>query len=287
MKLGYYPGCSLHSTATDYNQSTEAVFKALGMELAELPEWNCCGATAGHSTDRFLALALPLRNLVIAEAEQYNDLVLPCAACYNLIKAADHYVKEGTEEAKQATKELEDIMGSSYSGNINVTHPLEIFSKKENLKAIGEKVKKPLSGLKLAPYYGCLLTRPAYVAFDTVERPTSMDILMEKTGAEVRKWSYKTDCCGGGLTLPRTDAVVEITTNLISAAQRAGADAIVTACPLCQGTLDQRQQQIKNPIPVFYFTELLGISFGHPDAKNWMKKHIIDPIPLMTSLRLL
>ncbi len=287
MKLGYYPGCALHGSSIEYNQSTEAVFNALGMELVELQEWNCCGASAGHSTDHFLAVALPLRNLVIAEAEQQKDLVLPCAACYNTIKAADHYVREGTAAAKDANEELKAIMGSGYSGKVNVTHPLEILSKKEYVKAIGEKVKKPLTGLKLAPYYGCLLSRPAYVAFEDVERPVGMDILMEKVGADVRKWSYKTDCCSGGLGLPRPDAVTEIVTKLINEAQRAGANAAVTACPMCQVTLDSRQQNIKNPIPVFHFTELLGISFGHPDARKWMKKHITDPIPLLTSLRLL
>ena len=287
MKLGYYPGCSLHSNAAEYNMSTEAVFKALGMELAELPEWNCCGATPGHSTDTFLAMALPLRNLVIAEAEQQKELVLPCAACYNLVKAADHYVREGTAEAKDANAELKKIMGSSYSGNVTVTHPLEILTKKETLEQIGSRVKKPLTGLKVVTYYGCLLTRPAYVSFDDVEQPQAMDNLLRKAGAEVRKWSYKTDCCGGSVTLPRTDLVVDITTNLITAAQRAGADAIVSACPLCQVTLDTRQNEVKNPIPVFYFTELLGVSFGNTDAKKWLKRHIIDPIPLLTSLHLL
>ncbi|HWR39319.1 MAG TPA: CoB--CoM heterodisulfide reductase iron-sulfur subunit B family protein [Patescibacteria group bacterium] len=287
MKLGYYPGCSLHGNAQQYNMSTEAVFKALGMELAELPEWNCCGATPGHSTDTFLAMALPLRNLVIAEAEQQKELVLPCAACYNLVKAADHYFREGSEEAKDANEELKTIMGSSYSGNVTVTHPLEILTKKETLDQVGSQVKKPLAGLKVVTYYGCLLTRPAYVSFDDVEQPQAMDHLLRKAGADVRKWSYKTDCCGGSLTLPRTEVVVDITANLVNAAQRAGADAIVSACPLCQITLDTRQNNVEKKIPIFYFTELLGISFGNPDAKQWLKRHIVDPIPLLTSLHLL
>ncbi|TWH48161.1 CoB--CoM heterodisulfide reductase iron-sulfur subunit B family protein [Sporomusa sp. KB1] len=287
MKLGYYPGCSLHSTAAEYNMATEAVFDALDLELAELPEWNCCGATAGHSTDRFLALALPLRNLVIAEAEQQKELILPCAACYNLVKAADHYVREGTPEAKDANEELQNIMGSSYKGTVHVTHPLEVIMRKEFIGKVKPQVKNPLKGLKVVPYYGCLLTRPTYVAFDDVEQPQAMDQLMNLVGADVKRWSYKTDCCGGSLTVPRTDVVYEITKNLVTEAQRAGADAIVTACPLCQMTLETRQKEIKNPIPIFFFTELLGISFGHPQAKKWMKKHIIDPIPLLTSLHLL
>lgn len=286
MKLSYYPGCSLHSSAAEYNMSTEVVFKALDMELSELPEWSCCGATAGHSTDRFLACALPLRNLVIAEVENQKELVLPCAACYNLIKSADHYVREGYEDAKDANKELEKIMGASYQGTVYVTHPLEILIKKENLNKIPGLVKKPLKGLKVAPYYGCLLSRPAYVAFEDVEQPVSMDEIMRLAGADVRKWSYKTDCCGGSVTVPRTDIVVEITKNLVNEAKRAGADAIMTACPLCQMTLDTRQNKVDKPIPIFFFTELLGISFGHTDCQKWLKKHIVDPLPLLKSLQL-
>ena len=287
MKLGYYPGCSLHGNAKEYNMSTEAVFKALGMELAELPEWNCCGATPGHSTDTFLAMALPMRNLVIAEAEQQKELVLPCAACYNLVKAADHYYREGSEDAKDANEELQKIMGSSYNGTVAVTHPLEILTKKETLDKVGSQVKKPLAGLKVVTYYGCLLTRPAYVSFDDVEQPQAMDTLLRKAGADVRRWSYKTDCCGGSVTLARTDIVVDITAKLVTEAQRAGADAIVSACPLCMVTLDTRQNNVEKKVPIFYFTELLGISFGSPDAKKWLKRHIVDPIPLLTSLHLL
>lgn len=286
MKLSYYPGCSLHSSAKEYNMSTEAVFKSLDMELSELPEWSCCGATAGHSTDRFLACALPLRNLVIAEVENQKELVLPCAACYNLVKSADHYVREGYEDAKDANKELKKIMGASYQGTVYVTHPLEILIKKENMDKIPGLVKKPLKGLKVAPYYGCLLSRPAYVAFEDVEQPVSMDEIMRLAGADVRKWSYKTDCCGGSVTVPRTDIVVEITKNLVNEAKRAGADAIMTACPLCQMTLDTRQNKVDKPIPIFFFTELLGISFGHPDYQNWMKKHLVDPLPLLKSLQM-
>lgn len=286
MKLGYYPGCSLHSTAAEYNMSTEKVFEALGMELSELKEWSCCGATAGHSTDRFLANALPLRNLVLAEVENQKELVLPCAACYNLVKSADHYVKEGSPEAQDANKELKKIMGADYQGTVHVTHPLEIFTQEEYIAKIKEQVKKPLTGLKLAPYYGCLLSRPAYVSFEDVEQPTSMDKIMRLAGADVVRWSYKTDCCGGSVSISRTDLVVEITKNLVSEAKRAGADAIVTACPLCQGTLDTRQKKVDKPIPIFYFTELLGISLGISGYDKWLKKHITDPKPLLTSLQI-
>jgi heterodisulfide reductase subunit B len=266
--------------------SCEAVFNALGMEVAELPEWNCCGATAGHSTDNFLAYALPLRNLVIAEVENQKELVLPCAACYNLVKNADHYVRENSAEAQEANGELQKIMGASYQGSVYVTHPLEIFIKKENMDQIAKLVKKPLKGLKVVPYYGCLLSRPAHVAFEDVEQPVAMDEIMKLAGADVKKWSYKTDCCGGSLSVPRTDIVVDVTTNLINEAKRAGADCIMAACPLCQMTLDTRQNKVDKPIPIFYFTELLGISFGHADAQKWMAKHIVDPLPLLKSLQL-
>lgn len=170
---------------------------------------------------------------------------------------------------------------------MEVLHPLQPLSHGDLLARIKKQAAKRLAKLKIAPYYGCLLTRPAYVAFDHPEYPVAMDNVLAGTGVQVRKWSYKTDCCGAGLSLPRPDAVEKFTAHLVTMARRAGADAIAAACPLCQSNLDTRQTLVAEPMPIFYFSELVGLSFGHPDAKKWLAKHIVDPAPLLKRLNLL
>lgn len=280
MKLTYYPGCSLHSTAAEYNASTRAVFTALGIELVELADWNCCGATPAHATNHYLGLALPLRNLVLAERAG-NDLVAPCAACYNVMKYTDHEARRHSADADKVNTDLKTIMGAEYGGKINVRHPLEILSAKEMLAAIRAKVVRPLAGLKLVAYYGCLLSRPRkIVAFDDADHPESMDKIVAALGAEARRWSYKTDCCGGALSMAQTDAVATLVAKLVSEAERAGAQAIVTACPLCAVNLDTRQSKVARELPILYFTELMGLAFGLP-ARDWLGKHIVDPSPVL------
>jgi heterodisulfide reductase subunit B len=287
-RLGYYPGCSLQSTAAEYDRSLKAVFAALAQELTELPDWNCCGATAGHSTSAYLAAGLLLRNLALAEKNGIGKLAVPCAACYNLLKTADLNIREAAEETMQVNAEMQQLSGYSYSGTVQVMHPLQMLSQPASLARIEELVVRPLSGLKVAAYYGCLLTRPASIAFDDIHEPVSMDRILASLGAEVRKWSYKTDCCGASLSLPRPETVEKLVTHLAAMASRAGADALAVACPLCQANFDTRQSAVRGRrLPAFYFTELMGIAFGHPEARQWLAKHIIDPRPLLTTLQLL
>jgi heterodisulfide reductase subunit B len=282
VKLTFYPGCSLQATAFEYQDSTRAVFGHLGIDLVELEDWNCCGASCAHSTNHYLALALPLRNLVLAEKAK-NDVVAPCAACYNLMKSTDHQMRQHTPEAERINAELETIMGARYGATITVRHPLEILSVKDMLRTISEKVVRPLTGLKLVTYYGCLLTRPKeVVAFDDPEQPVSMDKILTALGAEVRRWSYKIDCCGGSLALSNTPAVETLVAKLVNAAARAGAQAIVAACPLCLVTLDTRQNRAFSPMPIFYFTELMGLGFALPSVNEWLKRHITDPFPVFS-----
>jgi len=284
MKLTYYPGCSLHSTAAEYHDSIGAVCATLGVELTELDDWNCCGASCAHATDHYLAAALPLRNLILAERAG-NDIMAPCAACYNTLRAAARAVRDRDGRTASINAGLAEIVGASYAASIAVRHPLEIFSGREMLARIRDKTVRPLEGLRLAPYYGCLLTRPKnVVAFDDPEQPTAMDRLLAALGADVRRWSYKTDCCGGALAISQTDAVAALVAKLAAEAGRAGAQAIVTACPLCQINLDTRQGRAVRPLPVFYFTELMGIAFGAAGPDKWLRRHIIDPAPVIAAL---
>ena len=277
MKVSYYPGCSLHGTALEYEESTRAVCKMLGIELQELSDWNCCGASSAHSTNEALAIALPARNLAMAE-EVGLDLVVPCSACFQRFKVAEKHIKEGAEPT----------IDTPYQGKVPIKHLLDFLCEEEVLKLIKQKVKTPLKGLKTVCYYGCLTVRPPRVT-DALncEDPQAMDELMALLGAKNRPWSYKTDCCGGGLMLSRTDIVVRLSGKLLQMAEEAGADCIVTACPLCQANLDTRQTEVSKTlgksthIPIFYFTELLGLALGSGEAGQWLKRHIIDPRTLL------
>ncbi len=283
MKVSYYPGCSLHGTALEYEESTRTVCRMLGIELQELPDWNCCGASSAHSTNEALSIALPARNLAMAE-EMGLDLVVPCAACFQRFKVAEKHVKEKTEPA----------IDTPYQGNVPIKHLLDFLCEEEVLALIKQKAKTSLNGLKTVCYYGCLTVRPPRITdAANCEDPQAMDELIALLGADNRPWSYKTDCCGGGLLLSRTDIVVRLSGKLLQMAKEAGADCVVTACPICQANLDTRQAEIsktlgKNTrIPIFYFTELLGLALGSGEADKWLKKHIVEPRNLLKAHNLL
>lgn len=285
MKVGYYPGCSLHSTAADYGLSTEAVCRQMNIELTEIPDWNCCGATPAHSTNEFLAKALPLRNLVLAE-ETGLDLVVPCTGCYNVCRQTHGFINRGSAKAHDVNGAVASVMGRKYKGRLKIMHLLELFSHEEVLADLKLRVARPLTGLKVVPYYGCLLLRPAEdVAFDDPEQPQKLDRLLEVLGAEVKPWSYKMDCCGGSFAIPRADIVKDLTGELVKQAKRAGAGAMVTACPLCQANIDTRQAG--SGMPILYFTELIAAALGLPEQNRWLGKHISDPRPLLKSHELI
>jgi len=283
VKVSYYPGCSLHSTGLEYNESTQEVCRILDIELDELSDWNCCGAGSAHCTDEVLAVELAARNLATAE-EAGLDLVIPCAACFNRFKVAEKHIREGKEP----------VIDTSYQGKIPVRHLLDFLSEEENLKVIKEKIEKPLNGLKVACYYGCLITRPPKITdAKNHENPQVMDDLLSLLGAEISPWSYKTDCCGGSLMLSRPDIVVQLSGKLIQMAEEAGANCIATACPLCQANLDTKQGMISKNLereihfPTFYFTELLGLALGYEKADKWFRRHVVDPRDLLKSQGLL
>jgi len=283
VKVSYYPGCSLHSTGIEYDESTQQVCQALDIELDELKDWNCCGAGSAHCIDEVLSLELPARNLAIAE-EAGLDLVIPCAACFQRFKVTDKHIREGKEPA----------IDTPYQGKVPVKHLLDFLCEEKHIKSIKEKVKKPLAGLKVVCYYGCLITRPPKIT-DAIkyENPQAMDELLTLLGAETLPWAYKTECCGGSLLLSRPDIVVKLTGKLIQKAEEVGADCIVTACPLCQANLDTKQKEISKDLnrevlfPSFYFTELLGLALGCEEASKWVGRHIVNPHDLLKSKGLL
>ena len=284
MKFSYYPGCSLDSTAKEYDMSVHSVCKELDVELQELPDWNCCGASSGHCTNLKLSLALPGRNLAIAEREGM-DIAVSCPACFLRLKKVDHDLSHD-EKLRQ---EIVRIMDMPYEGRQKTRHILDIIYHDVGLAKIKEKVVNPLKGLKVVSYYGCLLVRPPKVTeFGEHENPVLMDEIMEAIGAEPLDWSGKIDCCGGSLALTRTDIVCKLVEDLRVAAMKAGANCIVTACPLCQANVDTRQKGEKNErLPIFYFSELLGLAFKLSGTNKWFKKHVISPFQLLREHQLI
>ncbi|MGB9775568.1 MAG: CoB--CoM heterodisulfide reductase iron-sulfur subunit B family protein [Anaerolineae bacterium] len=278
MKYTYYPGCTIGTTAVEFGLSTDAVCEALGVELVELEDWNCCGASSAHSLDHELALRLPARNVALAQKEGL-DIVAPCPACYQHVLQADRVLRE--DEAWR--REMEAMLGFTYTGRPRVRHLLEVLTEPEVLEAVQRRVTRPLTGLRVASYYGCVLVRPPeFTGWDDPEHPTRMDRLMEALGAEPVAWSYKVDCCGASLALSRSEVVKVLSTRLAREAQEAGADVIACACGMCQINLDTRQN-LEQKIPALYFTELMGLAFGLPGVERWWGKHMIDPRPVLRS----
>jgi heterodisulfide reductase subunit B len=283
LKYSYYPGCSLEATAKEYDKSMREVARLLDVELVELDDWNCCGASSGHCTNYELSLALPARNLAIAEKEGL-DMAVACAACFLRFKQTNYDLKKD-EELRQR---VEKIIGMPYKASVEVRHLVDIFAREVGLDYIKERVKKPLEGLKLAAYYGCYLVRPPEVTqFDDPENPRILDDLLTVIGAEPVDYSHKVECCGGNLLLARADVVIKLVGDICQSAKEAGAQAIVTACPLCQANLDMRQSDSET-IPILHFSELMGVALGadRGTAAGWWKRHLVSPEKALKKLSL-
>ncbi len=279
MKYSFFPGCSMESTAHDFEMSTLAVAKALGITIEELPDWSCCGSTPAHATDSLLAASLPARNLAIAN-DLGHDLVVCCASCYGRLATANRDLAEDSDLRAQVA----EIIGKEYAGTIRVRHFLQVLHEDLGLSEIKDSIVKSLGGLKVACYYGCLLTRPKELSIlDDNEDPQLMEEILSAVGAEPIEWPYKTECCGASFSITRTDSVKRMAGEILKMAKLSGADCIAAACPLCQSNLDLRQTDIEKEtgqkigLPVFYFTQLLGKSLGLSDSELGIGKLMVDP----------
>jgi len=264
MTYAYFPGCSLRGTGKAYEESMTAVFKFLNIRLEELPDWNCCGATTYMSYDELQSYALAGRNLAIA-AKCKQDIVAPCAACYLVLNKTHHYVHEYPHIRYIVDKALSSI-GLEYGENVKVLHPLEILLKEVGEARLKSLVKKPLKGMRVAPYYGCQIVRP-YATFDNQRNPVSMDLLLEACGAKVVYYPVKTLCCGGSQKGSLPEVGLDLIRQLLRTAHTNGANVIATACPLCQFNLEVFQKEAawsetEHLIPILYFTQLIGLALG-------------------------
>lgn len=276
--VAYYPGCSLHSTAREFDVSARAVARALDLKLIEPKGWACCGSSAAHRADPEVGRRLPLENLALIEQSGFSEVTMPCAACFNRHKTAQLAARDRGDGA---------TVGYASDGAspaaVRVSTFIETITRHVGPLTLAGKVKRPLTGLRGVCYYGCLLTRPPQATeAEHPENPTDMDRLMTAIGLDVLDWSYKTACCGAAHSLTRPDIVLRLSGHLIEQARAAGAEVIIVACPLCHLNLDARQTQmgLAEPLPVLYFTQLMALALGLPDEAA-LHKNLIDPRPLM------
>lgn len=282
----YYPGCSVKGTARQYEESLLLVFRELGLELVELEDWNCCGSSLYSGIDKVGALALAARNLALAErAHRGREIVAPCSACYLSFLKAQDYLERYPELRGEVDRALRAI-GLEYRGQVNVRHPLEVVMTDLGLEELKARVKRPLQGLVAAPYYGCQTTRP-YAQFDHPFFPGSLDELLRALGAEVVDYPLKTKCCGSSITAMVEEAGLGLVSALLREAQRRGANAIVTVCPLCQFNLDCYQTGVSglaSPIPVLYFTQALGLALGLSERGLGFARAVVSAEPLLAKV---
>jgi heterodisulfide reductase subunit B2 len=280
----YYPGCSLEGTAAEYDTSLRLVFKALDVKIEEPPDWSCCGSTPAHTVDHVFAAALAARNLAIVEKMKVHTVTTPCPSCLTVLKRA--HLKMARDAAFKT--EVNSLLDEPYECGADAKSSLQIIYEDVGLEAIASKVTHVLPDMKVAPYYGCILSRPRDVAqFDDPENPVSMDKVLSAVGVEVRDYAFKLECCGAAFGVPKREMVNQLTYKVLDMALDAGANCIAVACPLCQQNLDLRQGQVNRAmgssfkIPVLYFTQIMGLAYGYSPKELGIDKLIVNPDDLI------
>jgi heterodisulfide reductase subunit B len=285
MKASYYPGCSLEGTARGYAESILGICSFLNLELEEIPDWNCCGATAVHSIDHRASIELAGRTLNQAATLPNPDLLVPCPMCFNRLKTA--------------VRALDQDSASRYGLDLKTPLPkiwdlAEFLATDKMLEVMATQIKKPLEGLKVVCYYGCMAHRPPEITEATdFEDPQALDRIVHNLGATAIPWPYKTDCCGASQVLSRPDIVFQLVGKLYDMARRVGAQAIVVSCQMCQANLDMYQDKIgadwgqRFSLPIYYFSELIGLACEDKNLPKWLSQHIADPFALLQKLNLL
>jgi len=284
MEISYYPGCSLESSAKEYQLSAETVCEQLGIELVEIEDWNCCGALEVSSLNSTLSLALVARNLKIA-SERSDKLVVACNACLNNLLAVQHKLSSNGE----LKQKISGILNYEFR-EIEIKHLLDLIWNEVGLENIGESVKKELKGLKTVSYYGCLSVRPSkIIKSDDPDNPTHLDEIVSILGGEPLEFTSKTKCCGGGLLMTYRDTALKLTEQILTEAGQRGAQCILVTCPLCHMTLETLTNKVKTgpnrpKIPILYFTQLMGLSFGIEPKKLGLHKNLISPEAVINSI---
>jgi len=281
MRVAYFPGCSLKGSAREFDESLRAVAERVGLELVEIPDWNCCGASSGHAIDHLLSLALPGRILALAEKTGLEDLLVPCSACYNRLITA----RQDLLEDRKLKAEVCELIEMDLQLSVRVRNVIEVL--KEAMESGNFALEAPFVH-RVACYYGCLLVRPhKVVRFDRPEEPRTMDEMMHAIGADPVDWAFKVECCGAGMTLARTELVAKLCARILDDAEGRDAEAVITACPMCHANLDMRRGDIEKAagrkfhIPIMYITQAIGLALGIDRGRLGLDRHIV-PVLLKT-----
>jgi len=292
MKVAYYPGCTLKTAAANFETSAVAGLERLGIELEELPRWNCCGTVYSLASDDLIHQLAPIRNLIRVKEQNCDRLTTLCAMCYNTLKRSNFRFQQDPESLETLNRfmYLENL---EYQGDVEVLHPLELLRDEIGFAKISKRVVRPLNGLKVANYYGCMLIRPHEIGLDDPENPVVMEQLTEALGAEPVDFPFKTECCGAYQTVEEVALVVSRAYQILTSAQSWGAEMVAVSCPLCAFNLDQRQREVKREhvgfkrIPVMYFTQLLALAMGLGEEVLRLDLHDTDPRPVLKQRQLL
>ncbi len=288
-RIAYYPGCSLHGTAVEYDLSTRAIADKIGLELVEPDGWVCCGTTPAHSTDHLLSTVMPLKTLKCVEKSGHSQVTVPCPSCFIRLRVAMRDVAADAGLKEQVLAKIK----YTPSPDLRVEHLLTTIAERVGIERVAAAVSQPLKGLKVVCYYGCVITRPPdLTGADECEYPMEMDRLMQALGADTLDWSYKTECCGVSLVFTQLPIALDLSRKVLQNAREVGAQAVVVDCPLCQANLDMRQRQmgesagIVYDLPILYFTQLMGLAFGLEPAGLGLEKHSVSAEPLLRSIGL-
>jgi heterodisulfide reductase subunit B len=286
MKISYYPGCTLKSSAKNFEDSTLCALKELGLEVKELERWNCCGTVYSLATDDLIHHLASIRNLIRVKEAQSDAVMTLCAMCYNTLKRVNDRVKADPDSLAKIHKFMDEEK-VAYAGDVKVRHLLELLRDDIKFESIAKKVRRPLGNLHVASYYGCLLVRPKGVGLDDMENPTVLDDLAGALGANPVDFPFKTECCGAYQTVDKPEAVADRTFSILSSAVGRGAEVVSVSCPLCAFNLDHRQKETAKKysgfktIPILYFTQLLAIALGCGEKDLRLDLHYINPLPLL------
>ena len=285
-EIPYYPGCSLKDKAKGFEKSAMAVAEELGAKLRELERWNCCGTVYSLTEDNLMKQLAPLRNLIRARDQGYDEVYTLCSMCYNTLKRANELVKNDQEKLDKINAFMDEE--EDYEGSVEVKHFLELIPEDFSWNKISEAVESPLNVLNIAPYYGCMLLRPKGIEIDDPNNPSILDNLIEALGGNPVSYPYETECCGSYNTVERKDVVTSKTKTIVGSARENGADLMITSCPLCHFNLDQRQSDLSKEepnfanVPTLYFTQLMAVAYGRIDECDF-SSHRIDPRPILAA----
>lgn len=287
MEYLYYPGCSLETSGKAYDESLRAVFRALGIGLRELADWNCCGATLYMSVDEAVSVAISARNLAIAEQSGFRDLVAPCSACYTVLLKTNRFLREN-RDLKAKVDRLLGTAGLRYDLTVNVRHPLDVLVNDVGVEVIALSATRSLDGISFAPYYGCQIVRPER-GFDDRDFPTTMDRLFERLGARAVYFPLKTRCCGGMLMTTFPDVALHLVDELLGCALENRASCMVTTCPMCQVNLEAYQKRVNKKLgrtyrlAIVFFTQLLGLALGCTEKELGLERNLVPLAELVAS----